>query len=242
MAIYIQLSILRINLVLCLTLAACRGEGRPGISRAWPELGTMMSAAAWGADSERVARALDAAHDSVDRIDSMIQHHRAIPALDSVRREIRRRTGVTLVIDSIVPGYALDRAALGLAGAVDSALLDVGGQYLWIGGPGRLTHRVVGIPDPDNTLRQLAWVELRNGSLRTRAERNASPATVRSVTVLAPTALAASAWAAVLFALGCDRAVTGAPPGVSVVCADSTGVRWTTELQNRVSLPAARAP
>ena len=60
MAIYIQLSILRINLVLCLTLAACRGEGRPGISRAWPELGTMMSAAAWGADSERVARALDA--------------------------------------------------------------------------------------------------------------------------------------------------------------------------------------
>src|SRR5438067_6572877 len=24
----------------------------------------------------------------------------------------------------------------------DSALLDVGGQYLWIGGPGRLTHRV----------------------------------------------------------------------------------------------------
>jgi len=202
----------------------------------------MMSAAAWGADSERVARALDAAHDSVDRIDSMIQHHRAIPALDSARREIRRRTGVTLVIDSIVPGYALDRAALGLAGAVDSALLDVGGQYLWIGGPGRLTHRVVGIPDPDNTLRQLAWVELRNGSLRTRAERNASPAAVRSVTVLAPTALAASAWAAVLFALGCDRAVTGAPPGVSVVCADSTGVRWTTELQNRVSLPAARAP
>jgi len=201
----------------------------------------MMSAAAWGADSERVARALDAAHDSVDRIDSLIRHHRTIPALDSMRREMRRRTGVTLAIDSLAPGYALDRAALALAGAVDSVLLDVGGQYLWIGAPGRLTHRAVGVPDPDNTLRQLATVDLRDGSMRTRAERSAQPGAVRSVTVLAPSALLASAWAAALFELGCDRALTEAP-GVSVVCADSTGVRWTRELQNRVSLPAARAP
>ena len=227
------------------------------MSRAWPELGTMMSVAAWGAgaggaagagraggggaDSERVARLLDAAHDSVDRIDSLIQHRRTIPALDSMRREIQRRIGVTIAVDSLAPGYALDRAARALAGAVDSALLDLGGEYLWIGAPGRLTHRAVGIPDPDNTLRQLGAVELRDGSIRTRGERNAPPGAVRSVTVLAPTALAASAWAAALFELGCDRAVTEAP-GVSVVCADSTGVRWTKELQNRVSLPAARAP
>ncbi len=209
----------------------------------------MMSVAVWGgagSDSVRVARALDAAHDSVDHIDSLIQHHRAIPALDSVRREMQRRTGVTVTLDSLAPGYALDRAALALAGTVDSALLDVGGQYLWIGTPGRLTHRVVGIPDPDNTLRQLGTVELRDGSIRTRGERNAPPGAARSVTVLAPTALAASAWAAALFELGCDRAVTGATgagaPGVSVVCADSTGVRWTKELQSRVSLPAAHAP
>src|SRR5437773_8733308 len=49
MDIYIQRSTLRINLVLCLTLAACRAEEHPGMSRAWPELGTMRSVAAWGA-------------------------------------------------------------------------------------------------------------------------------------------------------------------------------------------------
>src|SRR6266702_4089593 len=238
MDIYIQRSTLRINLVLCLTLAACRAEEHPGMSRAWPELGTMMSVAAWWAGAGGAA---GAARDSVDRIDSLIQHRRTIPALDSMRREIQRRIGVTIAVDSLAPGYALDRAARALAGVVDSALLDLGGQYLWIGAPGRLTHRVVGIPDPDNTLRQLGAVELRDGSIRTRGERNAPPGAVRSVTVLAPTALAASAWAAALFELGCDRAVTEAP-GVSVVCADSTGVRWTKELQNRVSLPAARAP
>src|SRR5256885_2244615 len=111
MAIYIQLSILRINLVLCLTLAACRGEGRPGISRAWPELGTMMSAAAWGADSARVVRALDAAHDSLDRVDSLLQRHAVFPAIDTIRRVVRGRTGIVLQADSITFGYALDRAA-----------------------------------------------------------------------------------------------------------------------------------
>ena len=200
----------------------------------------MMSVAAWGSDSGRVARALDAAHDSVNRIDSLIQRHAAIPALDSVRREMRRRTTVPIPIDSLAPGYALDRAALALTGTVDSALLDLGGQYLWIGAPGRLAHRAVGIPDPDNTLRQLGVVELQDGSIRTRAERNAAPGAARSVTVLAPSALLASAWAAALFELGCDRALSTA--GVSVVCADSGGVRWTTDLQNRVSLPAVPAP
>ena len=30
--------------------------------------------------------------------------------------------------------------------------------------------------------------------------------------------------------------------GMHVICADSTGVRWATGLQNRVSLPPARGP
>lgn len=203
----------------------------------------MMSVAAWGADSDRVLRALQAAHDSVDRIDWLLQRHVSIPPIDSLRRAVRQRTGVTVPIDSIAYGYALDRAAMAVANAVDSALLDVGGQYYWLGRP---THRAVGIPDPDNTLRTLGVVDLQGGSLRTASRRNAPPAppsSARSVTVLAPTAVAANAWAAALLALpgGCDRALAVAAE-MGVVCADSAGVRWTTGLQNRVSLPAARAP
>ena len=244
MGIYIQLYILRINLLLCLSLAACDAEARPGVSRVWPEFGTMMSAAAWGTDSTRVARTLDAARDSVDHIDSLLQRHVSIAALDAVRREVRRRTGIAVVADSIAPGYALDRAALALANVVDSALLDLGGQYLWVGPPARParpTHRAVGIPDPDNTLRTLAVVDLQGGSVRTASQRDAPRGAARSVTVLAGDGLTASAWAAALLALGCDRALAVAQ-GMHVICADSTGVRWATGLQNRVSLPPARGP
>ena len=228
-------------LLLCLT--ACRAEARPGVSRVWPELGTMMSAAAWasvGTQSTRLARALDAAHDSVDRIEALLQQRVRIGAIDSLRAEIRRRSGIALTVDSLAAGYALDRAALALAPVVDSALLDIGGQYLWIGA--RPTHRAVGIPDPDNTLRTLAVVEMRNGSVRTQTRRDPPPGGARSVTVLATEGLTANAWAAAFLALGCDRALTE-PQGLGVVCADSAGVRWTTDLQNRVSLPpTARGP
>src|SRR5213075_1581665 len=118
MAIYIHLSILRINLFLCVTLSGsaagavrtCRTDSRPAVARVWPALGTMMSAAGWGPDSARVARALQAAYDSVDRVDSLIQRHSGVRAIDSLRREIRRRTGIALVPDSLATGYALDRA------------------------------------------------------------------------------------------------------------------------------------
>jgi thiamine biosynthesis lipoprotein ApbE len=191
-------------------------------------MGTMMSAAAWSSriDSTHIVRALEAAYDSVDHIDSLVERHVAIAALDSVRREIRRRTSVAVAVDSIAPGYALDRATLALANVVDSALLDLGGQYVWIGPPTRPTHRSVGIPDPDNTLRTLAVVELRSGSVRTQSQRNAPRGSARSVTVLAPDALGANAWAAAFLALGCDR-VLALAQGMHVVCVDSAGVRWS---------------
>jgi len=209
-----------------------------------------MSAAVWGGgggegggggpDTTRVARALEAAHDSVDRVDSLIQRHVAIAAIDSLRREIRRRTGIALVADSLAPGYALDRAILALEGSheVDSALLDLGGQYSWVG---PATHRAVGVPDPDNTLRTIAVVDLQGGSVRTQSQRNAPHGAARSVTVLADDGLTANAWAAAFLALGCDRALPLARD-MHALCADSTGVRWATGLQNRVSLPTARAP
>lgn len=202
-------------------------------------MGTMMSAAAWGTDSARLARAVDAAHDSVDRIDSLVQRRVRIAALDSSLRDIRSRTGVVLIVDSVAAGYALDRAALVLGAVADSALLDVGGQYLWIGA--RPTHRAVGIPDPDNSLRTLAVVEMRGGSIRTKSRSSGQAGPVRAVTVLAPDGLTAGTWSAAFLVLGCDRALAMAQR-MSVVCADSAGVRWTTDLQNRVSLPTARGP
>src|SRR3989442_4720377 len=142
MGIYIQLYILRINLLLCLSLAACDAEARPGVSRVWPEFGTMMSAAAWGTDSTRVARTLDAARDSVDHIDSLVQRHVSIAALDSVRREIRRRTGGggggwggggagggALAIGSIGRWDGLHRATRALANVGDCARLTLLRQY-----------------------------------------------------------------------------------------------------------------
>src|SRR5207249_10306240 len=113
-------------------------------------------------------------------------------------------------------------------------LLDVGGQYYWVGPVARSTHRAVGVPDPDNTLRTLAVVDLQDGSVRTASQRNAPRGSARSVTVLAGDGLTASAWAAALLQLGCDRALAVAQ-GMHVICADSTGVRWATGLQNRVS-------
>jgi len=232
MRIYIHQSHLRINLLLCLSLASCRAEPRPAVSRVWPELGAMLSAAAWSPDTARVARMLAAARAAVDRLDSLLQRRVRIAALDSAARDMRRRTGVTIAADSFAAGYALDRAALVLAPAVDSALLALGAQYLWIG---PATRRSVGIPDPANSLRMLAAVEWRSGSISTSARRP------QSVTVLAADGLTAAAWSAAFVALSCDSVLV-LGTAMNVVCADSAGVRWTTSLQNRVSRPAARAP
>jgi thiamine biosynthesis lipoprotein ApbE len=239
-AIYIQLSHLRINLVLCLTLAACSAPPRPAVSRAWPAMNATMSAAVWGrnGDSTRVVRALDAARDSVDSLDARLTRRARVASLDSIQRAIKARTGVTLVLDSIVAGYALDRAARVMRDVVDSGLLALGDQYLWIGPATTHTSRPVGIPHPDNSLDILGYVMLERGSIRiasrARSERKARTA---SVTVLAPDALSATAWAEAFLVWGCDSALANAQ-GYGVVCADSTGVRWTTDLQNRVSLPS----
>jgi len=182
----------------------------------------MMSAAAWGADTARIGRALDAVRDSSDRPGPAA-------AFDSLQREIRRRTGVTLAAGDITAGAALDRAALALRAVADSALFDLGGQFLWAGPRG--TRRVVGIADPANSLVALATVELRDGSVSTSS----------SVTGLAPSGLAAEAWSAALSRVGCDSALALAQrPGerrVSVICADSVGVRWTPDLDGRVLVP-----
>jgi thiamine biosynthesis lipoprotein len=269
-------------------------------------MGTMMSAAAWGgggADSTRLDRALEAARDSVERVDSLLSTFRddsevsrmnrgwgrggrvsstfaavlgealAVArasggafdptkrdwrgvVFDSMRGTVRLASGLDLDFGGIAKGYALDRAALALAGVADSALLDLGGQFLWVSP--RATRRIVGIADPDNSLRALAAVEMRGGSVSTSSQaeqsghivdpRTGRPAgRARSVTVLAPSGMAADAWSTAFFVLGCDSALALAPRlaldrwRVSVVCADSGGVRWTADLEGRVLLPTGSA-
>ena len=267
-------------------------------------MGTMMSAAAWGPDSARLDRALDAVRDSVERLDSLLSTYRddseiarinrgrgtreggrVTPAFASVLREalavaeasagafdpttrdwhgvrfdsargsVRLGRGLALDFGGIAKGYALDRAALALIGVADSALLDLGGQFLWIGAGPKGTRRTVGIADPDNSLRALAAVEMHGGSVSTSSQAEqpdhivdpragSAPATrARSVTVLAATAMAADAWSTAFFVMGCDSALALAPRlerwRVSVICADSAGVRWTADLEERVLLPTA---
>jgi len=213
---------MRVAVLVTLVATACSQQpSRAPVSRVWPALGTMMSAAAWGPDTTQVGRALDAVRDSVAGTGQ---------SFDSLRSEIRRRTGVALAARDLVEGEALDHAARRLAGVADSALLDLGGQYLWVGAQG--THRTVGIADPANSLKPIASVELRAGSVSTASDAEKAI----SVTVLAPSGVAADAWATALVQLGCAR--SWALTGVSVVCADSGGVGWTRDLDGRVLVAA----
>jgi hypothetical protein len=206
--------------LLSLTVACSGVAPDPMVSRAWPAVGTTMSAAAWGADTTRLGRALDAVRDTLDR-----PGH--VAAVDSLRGEIRRRTGVTVTAEDVTDGDALDRATRILSGVVDSALLNIGTQFTWVGV--RETGRPVGIADPANSLTTWATVEMRSGSVSTTTD----PEKKTSVTVLAPSGVVAEAWSTALLGLGCDRALA---LSAGVVCADSVRVRWTPDLEGRVVL------
>lgn len=211
---------------------ACRPDARPfTLAYVWDVMGTTVSVAAWAKDSVALRTAAEQLRDSLQS--SRANREALRRAWAAEREDLRLQPEWTDVADS----YALDRAVPALAAVADSALFDLGGLFLWIGPP---TRRAVGIRDPDNMLNVLAHVELQTGSLSTVVGEH------RSITALAPDAFKASAWASALFSLGCDGALALAPRlerrGVSVVCADSAGVRWTPELQNRVLLPTVPAP
>lgn len=215
-------------------LAAAACETRPQdstLASTWQAAGSTVSLAAWAGDSTRLRAAIERARDSMQQSDP--QRTR-----DALRRAwAGQRAGLSLQPDwrDVTDSYAVDQVAATLTGTVDSALFDLGGLFLWIGPS---TRRLVGIADPRNALEPIAHVEWRGGAISTVSGRGEQ----RAVTVLASTAFQASAWASALFAVGCDRALALAPRGISLVCADSAGVRWSPELRNRVSLPVARAP
>jgi hypothetical protein len=216
--------------------AACRsGPQTATITATWQAVGSTISVAAWSKDSLALAAAVARLRDSTRAADSTGARAAARQAWPAERGDLPLRVEWRDVADS----YVLDAALPAFATAVDSALIDLGGLFFWVG---PATKRSVGIANPGNALDRAAQVELHSGAVSTVSGRGER----RSVTVVAPTAYRASAWASALFSLGCDRALALAPRlaprGVSLVCADSAGVRWSPELQNRVFLPAAPAP
>jgi thiamine biosynthesis lipoprotein len=201
-----------------------------------------------------LAEALAVARASDGAFDPTLRDWRGV-TFDAERGWVRLRPGLALDFGGIAKGYALDRAATLLAGVADSALLDLGGQFLWVG---PATRRTVGVADPEHSLQVLAAVEMQGGSVSTSSQAEqpghivdprepvTSPARrARSVTVLAPSGMAADAWSTALFVLGCDSALALVPRlqewRVSVICADTAGVRWTPDLEGRVLLPVSPA-
>ena len=195
-------------------------------------VGSTVSVAAWSNDSSALQTAMARLRDTTGAADSTAVRAAVRDAWAAERGDLSLRPAWRDVADS----YVLDRSVPVLAGAADSALIDLGGVFLWIG---PATNRTVGIADPGNALAPVAQVALRSGAVSTVSGRGER----RSVTVLAPTAFKASAWASALFSLGCERALAlAARRNVSLVCADSTGVRWSPELENRVAPPPGHAP
>lgn len=216
-----------------LAIASCRaGPQTTMIVSTWQMVGSTVSVAAWSKDPVALETAIARLRDSTRSIDSAAVRAAVREAWAAERGELSPRLEWRDVIDS----YVLDRGVPVLAAAVDSALIDLGGLFLWVG---PATKRSVGIADPGSALEPVAGVELQSGAIGTVSGRGER----RAVTVLAPTAFQAAAWASALFSLGCDRALAhAARRRISVVCADSTGVRWSPELQNRVVLPPGRVP
>jgi hypothetical protein len=222
-----------LSLAVVAALGACTsGPRTTTIASTWQMVGSTISVAAWSKDSTALARAIARMRDSTRAFDSTTARAAARNAWPAERGDLARRLEWRDVADS----YVLDRAVPLLASSADSALIDLGGLFLWVGPE---TKRSVGIADPGSALEPVAGVELRSGAISTVSGRGER----RAITVLAPTAFKAAAWSSALFALGCETALArAARRGISVVCADSTGVRWSPDLQNRVVVPLAREP
>ena len=229
---HVFLGVKQLPLALLALVACSSGPRTKTIAATWQMVGSTISVAAWSKDSVALQSAVSRFSDSTRAVDSTTARAAVRQAWPAERGDLALRIEWRDVADS----YVLDGALPVLAKAADSALIDLGGLFLWLG---PATRRPVGITDPGNALAPVAQVELRAGAVSTVSGRGER----RSVTVLAPTAFKASAWASALFSLGCDKALALAVRrGVSVVCADSAGVRWSPELQNRVVLPPGRAP
>ncbi len=89
---------------------------------------------------------------------------------DPRTRTLRLDAGVTLDLDGIAKGFALDRAAAALrARGVEDALLNFGGQLLVIGPPGGAPAREALVGSPFDPGASVLSVRIRDASLSTSA-------------------------------------------------------------------------
>jgi thiamine biosynthesis lipoprotein len=199
--------------------------------------------------AELLVRALDLARASGGAFDPTGRDFRGL-SVDTAHHTVTLRRGLRLDLGALGRGYALDRALLALRGAADSAVLGSGGLYLIMTARSaeRAGGRVVGIVDPDNTLRPLARLTVQPGiwsvSTMSLAEardavldpRTGSPAArARVVAAVAPSAAMAGGWSSAFYVMGCDSALALAPRvGASVLCADGQ-LRWSADLNGRVA-------
>jgi len=196
--------------------------------------------------AQLVLRAVELARASGGAFDPTTRNLRAL-SVDTVRHTITLAGRLHLDLGEVGRGYALDRALAALHGVADSAVISSGGQNLihsdWSGA------RVVGIVDPNHTLAPLATLTLPAGtwavSTMSVAEagdavldpRTGKPATrTRVVAAMAASAATAGGWSAAFYVVGCDSALALAPRvHMSVVCVDDA-VRWSSDLEGRVTL------
>jgi thiamine biosynthesis lipoprotein ApbE len=196
--------------------------------------------------AQLVLRAVELARASGGAFDPTAKNFRSL-AVDTARHTVTLPRGLHLDLGELGRGYALDRALAALHGAADSAVISSGGQLLihsdWS------AARVVGIVDPNHTLEPLVRLTIPAGtwavSTMSVAEaqdelldpRTGKPATrTRVVAAMAPSAAHAGGWSAAFYVVGCDSALALAPHAhTSVVCVDD-GVRWSPDLDGRVTL------
>jgi thiamine biosynthesis lipoprotein len=105
-------------------LAACSpGASRAALSRAWPTMGTVFTATAWGQDSAALDRALDAAFDSVRRVDSLLSTYNPGSEIARINRGVGRGAWRVSQTFAAVLARALEVARLS-NGAFDPTLHD----------------------------------------------------------------------------------------------------------------------
>ena len=245
----------RLWLVVLLAAGCRHPQALPSVSYADEIMGAVLSVGAWGIDTSRLSRAVAAVFDSARAVDAG-RHARSGTVggtLGAIEGEVHAAAGPgEIESDALARGYALDRGALALGPAADSAVLTFATEFLFLAGRSRVTHgeqryRLVGIHDPDDPFRALASLAVPDSpavlAVATLAAEAGTAARARSVTAVAGDAAHAAGWASALLRMACDQAVaTGSARRVGVVCVDGRGgtagwrVLWTPDLAARVTM------
>jgi FAD:protein FMN transferase len=152
----------------------------------------------------------------------------------------RWRTDGRFDPSGLVKGWAVERAAQGIAAVGDSFSIDAGGDVVVRSGPSRREPWRIGIRHPDRADRVAAVLRVRDGAVATSAayERGAHirdprdgrvPSDVRSMTVVGPDLTWADTFATAAYVMGRDGLawVAGHPGYDALAITWDDAVIWT---------------